>query len=351
MPQTIAAYAAQSATESLAPFSISRRDPLPDDVCIDILFCGVCHTDLHTARNDWGSSRYPVVPGHEIVGRVASVGNNVKKFKHGDLVAVGCLVDSCKVCASCDDGLEQYCESGIVATYNSVDPRSSGAHTFGGYSKHIVVREDFVLSVPENLELAAAAPLLCAGITVWSPLRHHKVGPGMTIGVIGLGGLGHMGVKLASALGANVVMITTSPEKGEDAKRLGADQVLISSDENEMQQSLARFDLLLDTIPVKHDLNHYLPLLKLNGTLVIVGAIEPMESFHSIHLLLKRRNIAGSLIGGIKETQEMLDFCGKHNIVSDIELIKISEINTAYERMEKSDVKYRFVIDIGSLID
>ena len=352
MTKSVAAYAAQSSSQALAPFTIERRAPDPDDVCIDILYCGVCHSDLHTARNEWGNSVYPVVPGHEIVGRVSAVGSDVRGFKVGDLAAVGCMVDSCRVCPSCGEGLEQYCEKGMVGTYSGRDSRHGNALTHGGYSKHIVVNEGYVLRVPDNLELKAVAPLLCAGITTWSPLRHWKVGPGMTVGVIGLGGLGHMGVKFAHAMGARVVMITTSPEKGEDAKKLGADEVLLSHDREAMKAHRGTFDFLLDTVPVAHPLDPYLSLLKRDGTLVIVGAIEPMkDGFHAGQVVGKRRSIAGSIIGGIAETQEMLDFCGEHNIVADIEVIAMRDINDAYERMLKSDVKYRFVIDMASLAD
>lgn len=349
MSKIVACYAAQSANEPLAPFSIERRVPDADDVCIDILYCGVCHSDLHAAHNDWGVSVYPMVPGHEIVGRVANVGNAVSKFKEGDLVAVGCMVDSCRSCHPCEEGLEQYCEEGMVETYNSQDKRHEDQLTFGGYSEHIIVNQGYVLRVPENLNLSATAPLLCAGITTWSPLKQWNVGPGMTVGVIGLGGLGHMGVKFAHALGARVVMITTSPEKGKDAKKLGADEVLLSTDEEAMKAYQGQFDFLLDTVPVPHSIDPYLSLLKTGATLVIVGAIEPMEGFNAEHLVAGRRNIAGSMIGGIGDTQEMLDFCGDHNIVAEVEVINMQEINAAYERMHKNDVKYRFVIDMASL--
>ncbi len=341
-------YAAFNETDPLAPHTIERRHLHAKDIFIDIEYCGVCHSDIHTAKGDWGKPNYPVVPGHEIIGRVKEVGSEVTKFKVGDLVGVGCMVESCQHCHSCDGGLEQYCENGFTGTYNSKNSKHGGI-TYGGYSENIVVEEDFVLHVPENIDVKAAAPLLCAGITTWSPLRHWNVKAGDKVGVIGLGGLGHMGVKLAKAMGAHVVMITTSESKGEDAKKLGADEVLISKDATQMKTHANSFDFLLNTIPVKHDVNPYLQLLKLDKTMCMVGAIEPLDAIHGGLLIMKRRNLAGSLIGGIKETQEMLDFCGEHNIVSDVEIIDIQNINTAYERMMKSDVKYRFVIDIKSL--
>ncbi len=341
-------YAAFNETDALGPHTIERRQLAPKDIFIDIEYCGVCHSDIHTAKGDWGKPNYPVVPGHEIIGRVKEVGSEVTKFKVGDLVGVGCMVESCQHCHSCDEGLEQYCENGFTGTYNSKNSKYGGV-TYGGYSENVVVEEDFVLHVPENIDVKAAAPLLCAGITTWSPLRHWKVKAGDKVGVIGLGGLGHMGVKFAKAMGADVVMITTSESKGEDAKKLGADEVLISKDADQMKAHQNTFDFLLNTIPVKHDVNPYLALLKLDKTMCMVGAIEPLDAVHGGLLIMKRRNLAGSLIGGIKETQEMLDFCGEHNIVSDIEMIDIQNINTAYERMMKSDVKYRFVIDIKSL--
>ncbi|GEM52253.1 NAD(P)-dependent alcohol dehydrogenase [Empedobacter brevis] len=341
-------YAAFNETDALGPHTIERRQLSPKDIFIDIEYCGVCHSDIHTAKGDWGKPNYPVVPGHEIIGRVKEIGSEVTKFKVGDLVGVGCMVESCQHCHSCDEGLEQYCENGFTGTYNSKNSKYGGV-TYGGYSENVVVEEDFVLHVPENIDVKAAAPLLCAGITTWSPLRHWKVKAGDKVGVIGLGGLGHMGVKFAKAMGAHVVMITTSESKGEDAKKLGADEVLISKDADQMKAHQNTFDFLLNTIPVKHDVNPYLALLKLDKTMCMVGAIEPLDAVHGGLLIMKRRNLAGSLIGGIKETQEMLDFCGEHNIVSDIEMIDIQNINTAYERMMKSDVKYRFVIDIKSL--
>ena len=342
------AYAAHNSKDDLVPFEMERRNLLEDDVLIDILFCGICHSDIHTVHSDWGPANYPVVPGHEIIGRVVNVGNKVSKYKIGDLVGVGCMVDSCKHCNSCNENLEQYCENKATYTYNSAD-KISGGFTYGGYSDKIVVKESFVLSIPENIDAAAAAPLLCAGITTWSPLQHWKVKAGDRVGVIGLGGLGHMAIKLAYALGAQVVMITTSPEKGKDAQKLGAGEVLISTDAAAMKANLKSFDFLINTIPVGHDVNPYLLLLKRDATMVMVGAIEPLTAANSSLLVNTRRSIAGSLIGGIKETQEMLDFCGKHNIVSEIELINIQDINTAYKRMLKSDVKYRFVIDMQSL--
>ncbi len=346
--RTASGYAAQSATTPLAPFTFERRALRPSDVRIEILYTGICHSDIHMARNEWKGTIYPVVPGHEIVGRVTAVGENVTKFKAGDLAAVGCMVDSCQDCASCAEGLEQYCEKGLTLTYNS--KQKDGTITYGGYSDFIVVTENFVLHVPEKLDLKATAPLLCAGITLYSPLRHWKVGPGMNVGIIGLGGLGHMGVKFAHAMGAKVTMITTSPDKGEDARRLGADEVLISKDEEAMKKAARSFELLVNTIPVDHDLNPYVTLLKRDGTMVIVGAIEPItHDLATAQIVVGRKSIAGSLIGGIAETQEMLDYCAKHNIVSDVEMIDIQEINEAYTRMIKSDVKYRFVIDMASL--
>jgi uncharacterized zinc-type alcohol dehydrogenase-like protein len=343
-------YAAQSAASPLAPFAFERRDPGPVDVQIDIVYCGVCHSDLHTARSEWPGTRYPCVPGHEIVGRVARVGGQVSKFRTGDLVGVGCLVDSCRVCASCKEGLEQYCENGFTGTYNGPE-QGTGSNTYGGYSNRIVVDEKFVLKIrhPEE-QLAAVAPLLCAGITTWSPLRKWEVGPGQTVGIVGLGGLGHMGVKLARALGANVVLFTTSPNKAADAIRLGAHEVVISTDSEAMAEQRNRFDFILNTVAAPHDLDPFLGMLKRDGSLVLVGApSSPHPSTGVFNLIMKRRSLAGSLIGGIAETQEMLDFCAEHGIVSDIETIQIASINDAYERMLKSDVKYRFVIDMATL--
>jgi uncharacterized zinc-type alcohol dehydrogenase-like protein len=342
------AYATQAASARLAPFTIPRRDAGPTDVALEILFCGVCHSDLHMARNEWHNTIYPCVPGHEIVGRVTQIGEKVSKFQVGDLAAVGCMVDSCRTCAHCQAGLEQYCTKGFTLTYNGED-KHLGGETYGGYSTGVVVDESFVLRVPENLDPAAVAPLLCAGITTYSPLRHWKVGAGQKVGIVGLGGLGHMGLKFAHAFGAHVVLFTTSPNKIEDGKRLGADEVVVSRNEDEMKQHAASFDFILDAVSAEHDINAYLSLLKLDGTLVMVGAPEKPLPVAVFNLLLPRRNFAGSAIGGIAETQEMLDFCGQHGIVSDIEMIAMDQINEAYERLLKQDVKYRFVIDMASL--
>ena len=341
-------YAAYSAKEKLAPFSFERRTLGTKDIQIEILFCGVCHSDLHTARNEWQNTVYPVVPGHEIVGRVINVGSEVKTFKVGDLAGVGCLVDSCRACPDCADDLEQYCDQEIF-TYNSPD-KHTGKMTYGGYSNQIVVDEHFVLHISDKLDLAAVAPLLCAGITTYSPLRHWKVGPGSKVGVVGLGGLGHMAVKLAHAMGAYVVLFTTSPDKEADAKRLGADEVVISKNPEEMQRHLKSFDFILNTVAAAHNLDVFTELLKRDGTMCLNGVPEHAHPSPSIfNLIFKRRQIAGSLIGGIKETQEMLDFCAEHNITSDIEMIAIQDVNEAYERMLKGDVKYRFVIDMATL--
>lgn len=345
---TTKSFAASSATSPLAPYTFERRDPLPKDVQIDILFCGVCHSDLHTVRDEWGGTVYPCVPGHEIVGRVARVGKEVTRFKEGDLAAVGCLVDSCRTCQSCRDGLEQYCENGMVLTYNGEDKHSGGV-TYGGYSQSIVVTEDFVLNIAPDADLAATAPLLCAGITTYSPMRHWNVSKGQKVGVVGLGGLGHMGVKFAAAFGAQVVVFTTSPGKKEDALRLGAHEVVVSKNEDEMNAHAGTFDFILDTVSAKHDLNAYLNLLKRDGTLTQVGVPPEALSINIFGLVMKRRKLAGSLIGGLPETQEMLNFCAEKGIVSDIELIRIDQVNEAYERLLKSDVKYRFVIDMASL--
>jgi uncharacterized zinc-type alcohol dehydrogenase-like protein len=344
------AYAAHNGTTPLVPFSFERREPRPNDVAIDILYCGVCHSDLHQARSEWDGTVYPCVPGHEIVGRVRSVGPEVTKFAAGDLVGVGCLVDSCLTCPSCREGLEQYCEVGFVPTYNGTD-KVTGENTLGGYSDSIVVREEFVLKINhEEKDLAAAAPLLCAGITTWSPLRHWKVGPGQKVGVVGIGGLGHMGIKLAHALGAHVVAFTTSDSKRADAKALGADEVVVSRNAEEMAAHASSFDFILNTVAAPHDLDAFMALLKRDGTMTLVGVpAEPHPSPNVANLIFRRRSIAGSLIGGIAETQEMLDFCAEHGITSDIEMIGIDEINTAYDRMLKSDVKYRFVIDMATL--
>jgi alcohol dehydrogenase (NADP+) len=346
---TCTAYAASAPTSPVAPLSIKRREPGPLDVQIDILFCGVCHSDLHQARNEWKNTVYPCVPGHEIVGRVNRVGDEVKKFKQGDLVAVGCMVDSCRTCPNCLDGLEQYCDAFPVFTYNGDDKKHGGGVTYGGYSKSIVVDEAFVLHVPEGLDPAATAPLLCAGITTYSPLKHWKVGPGQKVGIVGLGGLGHMGVKFARAFGAHVVLFTTSPGKMKDALRLGAHDVVVSKDATEMQRHANSFDFILDCVSAQHDVNAYLSLLKRDGTLTLVGAPENPLPVAAFGLLMKRRRFAGSGIGGIRETQEMLDFCAKHKIASEIEMIPIQKVNEAYERLLKNDVKYRFVIDMKSL--
>jgi uncharacterized zinc-type alcohol dehydrogenase-like protein len=342
------AFAALSQTSPLAPFDFRRRDPGVRDVQIQILYCGVCHSDLHTVRNEWRGTTYPCVPGHEIIGRVVKTGAHVKKFKEGDIAAVGCMVNSCRSCENCKDDLEQFCEKGPVFTYNSPD-KISGGMTYGGYSDSIVVDEAFVLRVPKHLDLAAAAPLLCAGITTYSPLRHNKVAKGQKVGVVGLGGLGHMGVKLAKAFGAHVVVFTTSPNKVKDALRLGADEVVNSKNEDEMKKHLKSFHFILDTVAAQHDINAYIVLLKRDGTITQVGAPPEPLSVQVFNLIFGRRNFSGSLIGGIKETQEMLDFCGKHNITCDIELISIQKINEAYDRLVKNDVKYRFVIDMASL--
>lgn len=351
MTMNLLGYAVQSAQDALAPYRFTRRDPRANDVVIEILYCGVCHSDLHQARNDWGNSLYPMVPGHEIIGRVVAVGSAVNRFKEGDQVGVGCMVDSCQHCEACEQGLEQYCEEVATFTYNAVD-RHDHMPTFGGYSEKIVVSDKFVVKIPDGLDLKGAAPLLCAGITTWSPLRHWNVNSHSKVAVVGLGGLGHMALKLAKALGAHVSLFTRSPGKEQDARRLGADQVVLSTDEAQMAAVKGKFDLIIDTVPSVHDLNPYLPTLSLNGTLVLVGflgGLEPMLS--TVPLILGRKSVAGSVIGGIAETQEMLDFCAKHNITSDIEVINIQDINEAYERMLKSDVKYRFVIDMASLKD
>jgi uncharacterized zinc-type alcohol dehydrogenase-like protein len=345
------AFAAQSAKSGLGPISIQRRTPRAQDVQIDILYCGVCHSDLHQVRDEWNNvmpTAYPCVPGHEIVGRVVKVGSAVSKFKEGDLAAVGCMVDSCRKCSSCLAGEEQYCERELTLTYNGPD-KILGGVTLGGYSDSIVVDEPYVLRVPDGLDPAGVAPLLCAGITTYSPLRHWNVGKGQKVGIVGLGGLGHMGLKFAKAFGAHVALFTTSPHKTTDAARLGADEVIVSRDNSSMQKHAASFDFILDTVSADHDLDAYLQLLKLNGTMTLVGAPPKSSAVPSFSLIFKRRRLAGSAIGGIRETQEMLDFCGEKGITSDIELIKIQQINEAYERLLKSDVKYRFVIDMASL--
>lgn len=342
------AFGTAAADAPLAGMTIPRREVLAHDVEIDILFCGICHSDLHTARNEWMNTTYPCVPGHEIIGRVTKTGPHASKFKTGDLVGVGCMEDSCRTCDHCRQDLEQFCDSGAIFTYNSPD-KHLGGHTFGGYSERIVVHEDFVLRLPENLDPAGAAPLLCAGITTYSPLRHWKVGPGQKVGIVGLGGLGHMGVKLAKAMGAHVTVLTTSPGKAESARQLGADDVVVTKDPEQMKRHAGSMHFILDCVSAPHDINAYLALLRTNGALVLVGA--PMEPLpvSSFGLIFGRKTFAGSLIGGIAETQEMLDFCGKHNITSDIELIGVNDINEAYERMLKGDVRYRFVIDMATL--
>lgn len=342
-------YGNPAATAPLERMEIDRRDPGPKDVRIDVLYCGICHSDLHTARNEWHGTTYPCIPGHEIVGRVAAVGAEVKGFKVGDMAGVGCMVDSCRSCSECRDDLEQFCAKGAVFTYNSPDAHLGGM-TYGGYTNVIVVDEAFVLKVPAGLDPAGAAPLLCAGITTYSPLRHWGAGPGKKVGVVGLGGLGHMGVKLAHAMGAHVVLFTTSAGKTADAKRLGADEVVLSKDEAAMKAHAGSFHFILDTVAASHDLDAYTTLLRRDGTLCLVGAPEyPHPSPTVFNLIFGRKSIAGSLIGGIKETQEMLDFCAEKGLTADIETIPVQKVNEAYERMLKSDVKYRFVIDMASL--
>lgn len=348
---TAKAYAAKNATEPFEPFAIRRREPQPEDVQIEILFCGVCHSDLHMVRNEWESAMpttYPVVPGHEIIGRVAKVGRAVKKFKEGDYAAVGCMVDSCRKCASCRDGEEQYCEVGMTLTYNGPD-KFLGGVTYGGYSESIVVDESYVLHVSDKVDLAGTAPLLCAGITTYSPLRHWKIGPGMKVGIVGLGGLGHMGVKFAHSFGAHVVLFTTSGRKTADARRLGADEVVISRNPEEMQKHAISFDFILDAVSAEHDVNAYLQLLKRNGTMTLIGAPPEGLAVNAFHLIMGRHQLAGSGIGGIRETQEMLDYCAEHGITADVERIPMQDIDGAYERMLKGEVRYRFVIDIERL--
>ena len=348
MPKVLA-YAAQSPTSEIAPMTIERREPRPDDVVIDIDYCGICHSDIHVAHDDWGITTYPVVPGHEIVGTVTAVGPAVERFRPGDRVGVGCLVDSCRACASCGDGLEQYCEEGWVGTYNGID-RHDGTLTFGGYSEGIVVSERFVLRLPEGLDPASAAPLLCAGITTYSPLKFFGVSPGDRVGVVGMGGLGHMGVKFARAMGAEVTLFTRSSSKVDEAKAQGAHHVIVSTDAAQMEAAAGRFDFILDTVPVAHDLNPYLAALRRDGTLIIVGMLEPIEPpVNGFPLVLGRKKIAGSLIGGLPETQEMLDFCAEHGIACDVEMLDIRNINEAYARVQKGDVKYRFVIDMETI--
>lgn len=341
-------YAAKDPTDPLGPFSFQRRIPGPQDVHFEILYCGVCHSDLHQVRNEWGHSIFPMVPGHEIVGRVIQVGEQVKKFKAGDLAAVGCLVDSCRECDNCKQGMEQYCVNGPVGTYNSYE-KDGKTPTYGGYSNQIVVHEDFVLRVPTNLPLEAVAPLLCAGITTWSPLRHWKVGKGHKVGVLGLGGLGHMAVKFASAFGAEVTVLSTSVSKEADAKKLGAHKFALTSSPEKIKPLKGYFDFIIDTVSAPHDYNVYLRMLATNGVHICVGAPPAPSEVRAMTLIASRRSIAGSAIGGIPETQEMLDFCSSYNIVSDVEVIAMKEINNAYERMLKGDVRYRFVIDMATL--
>jgi uncharacterized zinc-type alcohol dehydrogenase-like protein len=348
---TSKAFAAGSASSDLAPFTLRRRLPGPQDVQIEILYCGVCHSDLHQVRDEWNAfmpTVYPCVPGHEIVGRVVKVGRNVKKFKEGDIAAVGCMVDSCRKCTNCLAGEEQYCENGMTLTYNAGD-KTLGGVTYGGYSDSIVVDESYVLRIPNGLDPAGAAPLLCAGITTYSPLRHWNVRKGQKVGIVGLGGLGHMGLKFAKAFGAHTVLFTTSPNKVADGVRLGADEVVISTNSSEMQKQAGSFDFILDAVSAEHDLNAYLQLLRLNGTMTLVGAPPKPAALASFNLIMGRRSLAGSAIGGIRETQEMLDFCADKGITADIELIKIQQINEAFDRLLKRDVKYRFVIDMASL--
>jgi uncharacterized zinc-type alcohol dehydrogenase-like protein len=342
------AYSAAKPKARVVPTKIDRRPVGPKDVQIGIEYCGVCHTDIHFVNNDWGMTNYPVVPGHEIVGRVTEVGSAVKNFKPGDRAAIGCLVDSCNICENCEKGLEQYCLNGFTATYNS-ETSDPGGFTYGGYSTSVVAKESFVLHIPDSLTGPGIAPLLCAGITTYSPLRNWSIGRSQKVGVIGLGGLGHMGVKFARALGSHVTMITSSEQKGEDARMLGADEVLLSSSVDALTKQAGSFDFLLNTIPVDHDLTPFLELLKTDGTMCVVGAIEPLSKINAAQLIFGRRTLAGSLIGGIAETQEMLNFCGNKNILSEVEVIRMDEINEAFERMRQSDVKYRFVIDLATL--
>ncbi|MDJ1472400.1 NAD(P)-dependent alcohol dehydrogenase [Xanthocytophaga flava] len=346
--KSVKAFGTEAADAHLKSLTIQRRNAAAYDIEIEILYCGVCHSDLHTARNEWHGSVYPVVPGHEIVGRVTRVGDRVTKFKAGDLAAVGCMVDSCRECEHCKEGLEQYCIPGFTGTYNDPD-KHLGTRTYGGYSESIVVDEHFVLRVPGNLDLAATAPLLCAGITTYSPLKHWNVGPGKRVGVVGIGGLGHMAIKLAKAMGAHVVAFTTSESKFEEAKRLGADETVLSKDPEQMKKYAGSLHFIIDAVSAQHDMNAYLRLLKVDGTIALVGAPEHSLPVHAFSVIPGRKSLAGSMIGGIAETQEMLDFCAEHNIVSDIELITMDQINEAYERMLKGDVRYRFVIDIASL--
>lgn len=341
-------YAAQSNNTPLAPFSFERREPRANDVLIEILYCGICHSDLHMARNDWGMSVYPLVPGHEIIGRVIGVGSDVTRFKQGDRVAVGCMVDSCQECDQCHKGEEQLCRNGMTLTY-SWPERTGDGITQGGYSKHLVCREEFVLSVPDALDLSRAAPLLCAGITTYSPLRTWNMGPGSRVGVVGMGGLGHMAIKLAAGIGADVTVLSRSPDKAKDALELGADRLLVSTDEDTMKQHASSLDLIIDTVPVKHDINPYIPLLDIDGTLVIVGQLGPLSEMSTMPLVFGRRRVAASPIGGIRQTQELLNFCARKNILPECEIIRIDQVNDAFKRLEKSDVRFRFVIDMSSL--
>jgi len=345
----VKAFGTEAIEADLKEMTIARREVQPKDVEIDILYCGVCHSDLHTARNDWGGTKYPAVPGHEIIGRITKVGSEVTKFKVGDLAGVGCLVDSCRTCDSCKQDLEQYCLNGSTGTYNSKD-KYLEQQTYGGYSEKVVVDQDFVLRVPENFDLKAVAPLLCAGITTYSPLKHWKVGPNSKVAVVGLGGLGHMAIKLAKGMGAHVSLFSRTPSKEQEAKDMGADEVIISTDEEQMNSVKGKFDVIIDTVPYDHDINPYILTLNISGTLVLVGYIGSMEDMlKTPPMILGRRSVAGSVIGGIAETQEMLDFCGEKNILPEVEMINMQDINDAYERMLKSDVRYRFVIDMQSL--
>lgn len=343
------AYAAQAPDSGLAPWQFEPREPRPDDVSIEILYCGVCHSDIHFVENDWGMTLYPVVPGHEIIGRVTGVGAEVASYKPGDLVGVGCMVDSCRECTSCARGLEQYCLNGMVMTYGGVD-RHDGKITYGGYSERIVVSEDYVLRLPAGLDPASAAPILCAGVTTYSPLRHVGVKPGDKVGVVGMGGLGHMGIKFAKAMGAEVTLFTRSAGKADEAKRNGADHVVISTDAEQMQRAAGSLDYVLDTVPVEHDLNPYIGCLVVDGCYLLVGQLTPIEpTLAAMPLIMGRRSIMGSLIGGIAETQEVLDFCAEHDISCDVEMLDIKNINEAYARMKRGDVRYRFVIDMTTL--
>lgn len=345
----VKAYGTEAADAPLQGLSIPRREVAAHDVKIEILYCGVCHSDLHTARNEWHNTIYPNVPGHEVVGKVVSVGNHVKKFKVGDTVGIGCIVDSCRECQYCNEGLEQFCEPGMTGTYNSPDKYLPNVQTYGGYSESIVVDENYVLRIPENLDLAATAPLLCAGITTYSPLKHWNVGPGKNVGIVGIGGLGHMGIKIAKAMGAHVVAFTTSESKFKEAQRLGADEVVLSTDAAQMNKFRGKLHFILDAVSAEHDINAYLGLLRVDGSLALVGAPEQPLPVAAFSVILGRKSFAGSMIGGIAETQEMLDFCGEHNITADIEMIEMNQINEAYDRLLKGDIKYRFVIDMASL--